>query len=172
MDDDRLIAALVEGDHTALRELFERHAPWLAARLRQRMPGDAVEDVLQETFIAVWRNAGSYRGEGAVGAWIWGIAARQVALWARKHRRSLPEFGPVPAEDPAEQAIRRVDLDDALQKLGPEDGAQRELVRLVYVEGYSIADAAGRFKIPAGTVKSRLHHIRRVLRAALEGRER
>jgi hypothetical protein len=53
MDDDELIASLAGGDETALRELFARHAPWLAARLRKALPPDDVEDVLQETFLGV-----------------------------------------------------------------------------------------------------------------------
>jgi RNA polymerase sigma-70 factor, ECF subfamily len=57
MDDDELIAAVAAGDDTALRELFTRHAPWLAARLRAALPPSDVEDVLQETFLAVWREA-------------------------------------------------------------------------------------------------------------------
>ena len=44
-----LIAAVAAGDDTALRELFTRHAPWLAARLRAALPPPDVEDVLQET---------------------------------------------------------------------------------------------------------------------------
>jgi len=57
MDDDALIAALAAGDDMALRELFMRHAPWLAARLRAALPPPDVEDVLQETFLAVWKGA-------------------------------------------------------------------------------------------------------------------
>src|SRR5690606_21219965 len=84
MDDHDLRIALAEGDDTALKELCQRHAPWVAGRLRQRLPAGVVEDVLQETFIAVWRNAGQYRSEAEVGAWIWGIARRQAAQWLRK----------------------------------------------------------------------------------------
>jgi hypothetical protein len=60
--DGELIAAVAAGDDAALRELFERHAPWLAARLRRALPAAAVEDVVQETFIAAWRGAKGYAG--------------------------------------------------------------------------------------------------------------
>ena len=69
MDDDELIASLAGGDDAALRQLFDRHAPWLAARLRQVLPPDDVEDVLQETFLAVWKNAGTYQPRGTPAAW-------------------------------------------------------------------------------------------------------
>ena len=68
MDDDELIAALAAGDDTALRELFNRHAAWLAVRLRAALPPPDVEDVLQETFLAVWKGASGYRPRGTRGA--------------------------------------------------------------------------------------------------------
>src|SRR5271170_7041582 len=64
MDDDDLIAALADGDDTALRELFTRHAPWLAARIRKALPPEDVEDVLQETFLAAWKGARTYTPRG------------------------------------------------------------------------------------------------------------
>ncbi|HEY5990807.1 MAG TPA: sigma factor, partial [Streptosporangiaceae bacterium] len=84
MDDDGLIAAVARGEDAALRELFSRHAPWLAARLRVVLPAAVVEDVLQETFLAVWRGAARYRPDGAAGGWLWGIARRQAALLLRR----------------------------------------------------------------------------------------
>jgi RNA polymerase sigma-70 factor (ECF subfamily) len=75
MDDD-LIAAIAAGDDSALRELFSRHAPWLAARLRSVLAAADVEDVLQETFLAAWRGAGGYRPAGMAAGWLWGIARR------------------------------------------------------------------------------------------------
>src|SRR6516225_5452272 len=67
MDDDDLVARVAAGDDAALRELFGRHAPWLAVRLRAVMPAADVEDVLQETFLAAWRGAGGYRPPGPRG---------------------------------------------------------------------------------------------------------
>ena len=89
MDDDDLLARVAAGDDTALRELFGRHAPWLAVRLRAVLPAADVEDVLQETFLAAWRGARGYRPQGACGGWLWGIARRQAALLLR--RRGLAE---------------------------------------------------------------------------------
>jgi hypothetical protein len=68
MDDDELIARVAGGDDVALRELFSRHAPWLAARLRAVLPAPDVEDVLQETFLAAWRGAAAYAPHGTAGA--------------------------------------------------------------------------------------------------------
>ena len=173
MDDDALIAAVAHRDDAALRELFSRHAPWLAARLRGVLPAAEVEDVLQETFLAVWRGAGGYRPEGSAGGWIWGIARRQAALWLRRRGPAeLPLPGPPAADvrrpsDPAEVALSRAELDSAVSALGPEGGPARETWRLMYVEDKSVAEVAALMGVSAGTVKSRAHRARRLMRAAL-----
>jgi RNA polymerase sigma-70 factor (ECF subfamily) len=176
MDNDALIAAVAAGDHGALRELFSRHAPWMAGRLRVVLPAADVEDVLQETFLAVWRGASGYRREGA-GGWLWGIARRQAALWLRRRGRpEIPladldtgEAGHAP--DPAEAALSRLELAAALDALGPAGSPQRETWRLMYVEDRTVADVAARMGVPEGTVKSRAHQIRAALRAALRRHE-
>jgi RNA polymerase sigma-70 factor, ECF subfamily len=169
MYDDELIAAVAAGDDTALRELFERHAPWVAARLRRTLPADAVEDVLQETFIAVWRGAASYAGSGAVGGWVWGIARRQAALWARLADRPLPQGTAVTTPDHAGDVADALALEQALGILGPEGHEQRRLVQLLLVEDRPVAEVAALLNIPRGTVKSRMFRARQLLRAALRG---
>lgn len=176
MDDDELIARLAGGDETALRELFVRHAPWLAARLRATLPAADVEDVLQETFLAVWRAAGGYQGQGVCGGWLWGIARRQAALWLRRRGRDASLFAVgtsaelLSAEDLVDFAISRMDLDAALEKLGPAGGPEREVWRLLYVEDRPVTQVAELMGVPEGTVKSRAHRVRKVLRTALLGR--
>jgi RNA polymerase sigma-70 factor, ECF subfamily len=178
MDDDKLISAIAGGDDAGLRELFSRHAPWLAARLRAVLPAADVEDVLQETFLAVWRGARGYRPAdqgGAAGAWLWGIARRQAALLLRRRGPATAELpamlaaGPQHADDPAESALVRADLDRAVAALGPAGGAEREVWRLMYVEDRPVAEVAELMGVPEGTVKSRAHRARRLLRGALQG---
>ena len=172
-DDDELIAAVASGDDAALRQLFFRHAPWLAARLRVLLPPADVEDVLQETFLAAWRGAGSYRPEGACGGWLWGIARRQAALWLRRRGRAislihaLAQAATPPQGDPAEGASSRADLAAAVEALGPADGPEREVWRLLYVEDRPVAEVAELMGVPEGTVKSRADRARRLLRLAL-----
>mgnify|MGYP001181037058 CR=1 FL=1 len=166
MDDDELIAAVAAGDDTALRELFTRHAPWLAARLRAALPPSDVEDVLQETFLAVWRGAGAYRPQGTPGAWMWVIARNQAALLLRRCgpvAESLPEI-PQAGLDPSEAALARAEIAAALDGLPGLDG---DVLRLMYVEDRPVAEVAALLGVPAGTVKSRAHRARRLLRLAL-----
>lgn len=77
----------------------------------------------------------------------------------------------VTSPEPTDQAIQRVDLERALATLGGEGDAQRQLVRMAYVEDRRLGDIAHVLGIPAGTVKSRLFAARRRLRAALLGEE-
>jgi RNA polymerase sigma-70 factor (ECF subfamily) len=174
MDDDELIAAVAAGDDTALRELFTRHAPWLAARLRVALPPPDVEDVLQETFLAVWRGAGAYRPRGTPRAWMWVIARNQAALLLSRRgpvTASLNGTGPLPGIpqadlDPAGAALVRTETAAALAGLPGRDG---DVLRLMYVEDRPVAEVAALLGVPAGTVKSRAHRARRLLRLALGG---
>jgi RNA polymerase sigma-70 factor, ECF subfamily len=183
MDDDQLIRRLAGGDDRALRELFERHAPILAARLRAVLPASDVEDVLQETFLAAWQGATSYQSQDPAGAskaggWLWGIARRQAALLLRRRGHAhapLPDGlmphtavirGDLAPDDPAETVVAQAHLASAVNTLGP---AEHEVWRLVYVEDRPLAEVAELTGVPEGTVKSRAHRARRLLRGALGG---
>jgi RNA polymerase sigma-70 factor (ECF subfamily) len=172
MDDDTLVANMATGDDAALRELFFRHGPVLAARLRAVLPASDVEDVLQETFLAAWRGAVSYRAQGACGGWLWGIARRQAALLLR---RRGPALAALPEEivpdnpaggDASDAVVVRTDLERAVAGLGP---AEQAAWRLMYEQDRSVAEAAELMGVPPGTAKSRAHRARRMLRATLGG---
>jgi RNA polymerase sigma-70 factor, ECF subfamily len=177
MDDQELVAAVAAGQDAALRELFARHAPWLAARLRSVLPAADVEDVLQETFLAVWRGAAGYRPDGPAGGWVWGIARRQAALFLRRRgpaALALPDDTAAgagsagdQAGDPAEAALLRAELAAAVAALGPAGSPVREAWRLMHVEDRPVAEAAALMGVPEGTAKSRAHRARQRLRASL-----
>jgi RNA polymerase sigma-70 factor (ECF subfamily) len=176
MADDELIRRMAGGDDRALRELFDQHAPILAARLRTVLPPSDVEDVIQETFLAAWRGASSYRPEAKAGGWLWGIARRQAALALRRRGPAtapLPDLltrGGLPApliqNDPAETVVTRAHLAAAMGTLSP---AEHEVWRLIYVDDRPLAEVAELTGVPVGTVKSRAHRARRLLRNALRG---
>lgn len=113
MSDEDPVVAIAGGDNEALRLLYERHAPWLVVRLSRRC-GDAavVEEVVQDTFVAVWSRARRYAGKGEVGAWIWGIGIRCFIDHLRR-RRLVPTLiqgcGPS-AEDRVLLGIEHGDL--------------------------------------------------------------
>lgn len=173
-DDLALLHAIAGGDERALRALFERNAPWLAARLRYRCnDGEVVEDVLADTFVAVWRGAGRFRGEGDVAAWVWGIAARRLVSrlrrrpapvpWAPEHLDARAE--PLAsAEEQVLLGIEHGDLGRALTALSPE---LRAVVQATILDGLSTREAARLLGIPQGTLKGRLRKAKAELRAAL-----
>jgi RNA polymerase sigma-70 factor (ECF subfamily) len=174
--DPELLAALAGGDLGAMRTLYDRHAPWLAARLTRRCNSpDAVADVLQDTFVALWQGAERWRGDGDVGAWLWGIAVRRLV--SRLRRR--PDALVLPLEDlaarraPEPSAEERVllgveygDLGTALLRLSPE---MRAVVQATVLDGLSIRQAARLLGVPANTVKTRLHRAKAHLRQDLAG---
>ena len=80
-----LLGMVAEKDEAALREIVERHSPWLLLRLLRKTPDrDLAHEALHDTFVAVWKRPRSFRGDGDVGAWLWGIAIRQLVSRLRK----------------------------------------------------------------------------------------
>jgi RNA polymerase sigma factor (sigma-70 family) len=88
-DERALVARIAAGDRDALRILYTRYHPRLWRYLWRRLDGNAgaVEDVLQETWLAVWRAAPGYQPRGQVAAWIYRIAHHQAAHIRRDHAR-------------------------------------------------------------------------------------
>lgn len=172
-EDAALLAAVADGDSPALRALYDRHAPWLQARLLRRCnDSEVVVDVIQDTFVAVWRDARKFRGDGEVAGWLWGIAFRRMVsrLRSRKDVVLLPEWDAGPAADvPAaeEQVLLGVeygDLADALRRLSPEF---RAVVQAVVLDGLTAREAGRLLGVRPNTVKTRLHRAKAQLRQSL-----
>ena len=167
--DGDLLTAVADRDREALRELYDRHAPWLRARLARRCGDEGiVEEVLQDTFLAVWRTPTGYRGTGDVAAWLWGIGIRRL-LSAVRPRRPLPlrllVAPPVPsAEDEVLLAVEHGDLAAAVDGLSPE---LRAVVRAVVLDGLTSREAARLLGLPAGTVRTRMARARAQMQEAL-----
>lgn len=167
MTDAELLAAVAEGRVDALRELHELHAPWLAARLSRRCSDQAlVEEVVQDTFTAVWRTSGRFRGDGEVGAWLWGIAIRR--LIDRQRRKPLHWMERSREVESAEESVLSGigygELAPALNALSPELMA---VVQATILDGLTAREAARLLGIPTGTVKTRLMRAKQVLREQL-----
>lgn len=168
-DVDLLASVSDETSRDALRELYDRHSPWLRARLANRCADDAVvDDALQDTFVAVWRSASRYDGRGAVGAWLWGIAIRRLIGQLRKRPDVLEIFGDrevdVSAEDAVLAGVEHGDLGGALGRLSPE---LRAVVQATVLDGLTSRETGRLLGIPSGTVKTRMMRARREMRAQL-----
>lgn len=166
--DEELLSAIAEKDDAAFRELYDRHAPWLILRLSRRFADPTVVDeVVQDTFLAVWRGAGNYAGRGEVAAWIWGIGIRRLVDRLRRTRR-IPLLAPADVEPSAEDrvliGIEHGDLAGALARLSPE---LRAVIEATVLDGLTTREAGRLLGVPQGTVKTRLMRARRELREAL-----
>lgn len=170
--DAALLAAVAEGGTGALETLYRRHAGWLTVRLARRCAdADVVDEVVQDTFVAVWRSARRWSGDGEPAAWIWGIAIRRLvdALRRRPVRTAvLPEEyagGLVEsAEDRVLVGVEHGELGTALARLSPE---LRAVVQATVLDGLTTREAAHLLGIPAGTVKTRAMRARLALRKEL-----
>ena len=167
--DNALLAAVATGDREALAELYRRHGPWLVLRLSRRCadPG-MVEEVVQDTFVAVWKGAARYRASGEVPAWIWGIGIRRLISRLRQRpvafARENTDSSMVSAEDEVLLGVEHGDLGPALGRLSPE---LRAVMQATVLDGLSTKEAATLLGIPQGTVKTRAARARRELREAL-----
>jgi RNA polymerase sigma factor (sigma-70 family) len=168
--DADLLEAMADGDRNALRALYGRHAGWLVLRLNRRCadPG-LVDEVVQDTFVAIWRRPGGYRGTGEVAAWIWGIGVRRlIDGFRRQPSRRLPLVEadqPVPsAEEQVLLGVEHGDLAGALNSLSPE---LRAVVQATVLDGLTTREAARLLGIPPGTVKTRMMRAKPLLREAL-----
>jgi RNA polymerase sigma-70 factor (ECF subfamily) len=169
--DTELVAAIAAGDRGALETLYRRHEPWLAMRLARRCADRAVVDeVVQDTFVAVWRTADRYAGTGEVAAWIWGIGIRRLLQALRPRKPLLERLRGLRADDTAsaeEQVLLGIEhggLADALAGLSPE---LRAVVQATILDGLTTNEAARLLGIPSGTVKTRMMRARREMREAL-----
>ncbi|WP_211481096.1 RNA polymerase sigma factor [Actinopolyspora xinjiangensis] len=164
--------AVARGEARALAELYDRHAPWLFLRLKRRCSDQGIiEEVAQDTFLSVWRDAKRYQS-GTVGGWIWTIAVRRL-IDAQRARTARPEdvtetietARTTPsAEQHALSGVEHGDLGAALNTLSPE---LRAVVQATIIDGMSTVEAATALGIPEGTVKTRARRARVLLREAL-----
>ncbi|MBI3971821.1 MAG: sigma-70 family RNA polymerase sigma factor [Chloroflexi bacterium] len=168
-----LLQRIAQGDRHALADLYARYQRPLFHYVVQLASDQGVaEEILQDTFLAVWKSAGSYQGRSTVRTWLIGIARRQAHNALR--RSALPlageaELAGVEAPDPEPEAAAlaaadREVLAAAMAKLSP---VHREILILTFVHGLSYPELAEVLAVPAGTVKSRLSNAKQALRKLL-----
>lgn len=169
--DTDLLALVAEGSTLALETLYHRHAAWLTVRLSRRCADDnIVDEVLQDTFLAVWRNAKGFSGKGEPAAWMWGIAIRRLVDAFRKrpppmalvHDSDLSVVES--AEDSVLLGVEHGDLGGALAALSPD---LRIVVQATILDGLTTREAGRLLGLKPGTVKTRMMRARRVLREEL-----
>jgi RNA polymerase sigma-70 factor (ECF subfamily) len=164
------LARARRGDERAFEALVRHYDAGLRA-LAFRLLGDRVrmDDALQEAYVKAYRSLPRFRGDAALGTWLYRIAYN-ACLDELKRTRAVVDLESVRDRahaglDPAEALSVRYTLGRALAELPPED---RAAVLLVDAHGFDYRDTADVLGIPEGTVASRLNRARAALRGALQ----
>jgi RNA polymerase sigma-70 factor (ECF subfamily) len=182
--DRQLVRAVASGSTEALGRLYDRHAGVvyaLARRILTRL--EDAEEVVQDVFAQVWRDAGRYDAARAtVAGWVV-MLTRTRAIDRLRARQSRPDQNlPVdptttpaaadPSRNPEQVAISADDARGVRQALEALPEAQQSLVNLAYFEGLTHMEIAQRTGVPLGTVKTRLRMAMAAMRDALPSRTR
>lgn len=175
--DDSLIAGLRAGDRGAVSRAYEAHHAVIRS-FAQRLVGDAgaAEDIVHDTFVALPRAIGSFRGDASLRTFLIGVAVNH----AKRHVRSAvrrraamsrlaedPGSSPAAVRDPEQEAARRQLADRLWKALDGLPLDQRVALVLCEVEQRTSTEVAAIVGVPEGTVRTRLFHAKRKMRAAL-----
>jgi RNA polymerase sigma-70 factor (ECF subfamily) len=174
---DLLIVRVAEhGDRDAFRTLFLSLSPKVKAlAIRQGADPAGAEEIVQETFLAVWRKARQFSPQrGGAGAWVFAIARniridllRRQPAWqalTEEQEESDPSNDCAPDDALASRQIQSR-VQGVVLGLPPDQAA---VVRLSYVDGLSHSEIAGALGVPLGTVKTRMNLAYQKIRTALQ----
>ena len=172
--DEELIAQIATGEQAALRTLFTRHYSrvyrFVSRFVKDR---DAVEEVVNDTFLIAWQQAPRFEGRSRVATWLLGIA-RYRALGAVKARQAHPESmeqHEATLVDPSERVDARMQREDSSHYLKrclamlPRE--QALLIELHYFSDKSLKEAAALTGVPLNTIKTRMFLARKKLATML-----
>jgi RNA polymerase sigma-70 factor (ECF subfamily) len=164
--DESLMLDFQSGSRAAFEELYARYCGPLYGFFRRRVENHGrAEDLAQETFLVVIRNAVRYEPRSLVRTYLYGIALKLLAAERRKRSRdALPEEAAAePATTDASEAALWVQ--QAMAKLSD---TEREILMLREYEQLSYAEIAEMLRLPVNTVRSRLFRARMALKGMLE----
>ena len=167
--DTVLLSRIAAGERVAMRAFYERHhaAAFRFARARLNGDDDAAADAVHDAMLEVWRRAEAFSGRSNARTWLLAIVRNKAIDRLRRESREVPSEPdterPDEADDPETiianaQNAERVRL--CLRALGAE---HRTVIHLAFFEEMAHAEIAAVTGVPPGTVKSRVHHAKRLL---------
>jgi RNA polymerase sigma-70 factor (ECF subfamily) len=175
-DDVQLLRRIGRGDEDAMAAFYREHGRVVLAQVLL-VTGERVlaEEILQDTMLAVWRGAGSFRGESSARSWVIAIARRQTRDRLRGRRLRVVDDAfladqPGSGPGPEVMALDRAELAEVTSAIRELTAPHREVLGLVFGSGLSLPEVAGVLEIPVGTVKSRLSAARAALGRILDKR--
>lgn len=172
--DRELVERVAGGDRAAVRLLFMRHHARVY-RFAARQTGSELmaDDIANEVFLELWRQAPAFQGRSEVSTWLLGIARFKALSALRKRKEeaidedeaaAIPDTGDTP-----EVAVMKEDKATALKRMVnalPEE--HRTVIDLAYYHAKSVAEIAEVLQIPVATVKTRMFYARKKLGEALQ----
>jgi RNA polymerase sigma-70 factor (ECF subfamily) len=176
-EERELIARVAAGDRVAFECLYRRYHPRLYRFcLRVARVSSTVEEILNDTMLVVWRRADTYNGGSKVSTWIFAIAYRLTLKALRTLDDPIEDLTQELAGDslsgPEGMLMASQQATVLREVLGQLPPAQRAVVELAYFQDFSYREIAVVLDCPVDTVKTRMFHARRRLRALLEGQNK
>jgi RNA polymerase sigma-70 factor, ECF subfamily len=172
--DEALLQRMAAGDRLAMQVLFARHNVRVY-RFVSRLVGNAAvaEELTNEVFLDVWRQAGRFEGRSTVSTWMLAIARfKALSTLRRRPDEELAEEAAEAIEDPAddpEVAFEKKNRSALIQKcLTGLTADHRQIIDLVYYHEKSVDEVAAIVGIPANTVKTRMFYARKKLAELLK----
>jgi len=168
-DDAALLRRIGRGDEDAMAAFYREHGRVVLAQVLLVTGERALaEEIVQDTMLAVWRGAGSFRGESSARSWVIAIARRQTRDRLRGRRLRVVDDAyladqPGPEPGPEVMALDRAELAEVTAAIRELTASHREVLGLVFGSGLSLPEVADVLGIPVGTVKSRLTAARTAL---------
>ncbi|NCN42413.1 RNA polymerase sigma factor [bacterium] len=148
----------------AFRTIYNENASGVRAFLFHKCGPQNLDDLVQQTFIKVWKNASKFESRSSQKTWIFKIALNVAYDFYRK-RGTVGELFQDHHLAAEANSDDKIILEQALSKLEPK---QKDLCLLYYYEGFGIKEISQVLEVPEGTVKSRLHEVRLILKDLLK----
>ncbi len=172
--DRELVERVAKGDRAAVRLLFMRHhARIYRFAARQTGSETMADDIANEVFLELWRQAPAFEGRSEVSTWLLGIARFKALSMLRKKREAAIDEDDAAAipdtSDTPEVAVMKDDKATALRRMvNALPGEHRTVIDLDYYHAKSVTEIAEILSIPVATVKTRMFYARKKLGEALK----
>ncbi len=165
--EDSLVASLKAKDKEAVNALYDNYSPALFGVILKIVRSEqSAEDVLQEAFIKIWKNAEQYdSSKGRLFTWLISIARNTAIdhIRSKGFRKELQTESNLVYENERTESLNtdHIGLKEIVEKLKPDN---KEIIDLIYFQGYTQAEAAENLNLPLGTVKTKVRISLRQLR--------
>lgn len=162
INEKETISALKQGDQNALASLYDQYGAALyGVVLRVVQSPEVAEEVMQETFLKIWRNIGTYdEAKGKFYTWAMNIARNTAIDFTRsndfKNHRKTEGFDFVVYRENQPSTVLSVDTIGLREVVGKLEEKHRRVIDLAYFQGYTQSEIEQEMNIPIGTVKTRL----------------